>query len=345
MSAGVLSASGPWIISRRDDLVWLQGGVVAGLALCAFFVTAPPSAVVLAVFLWGVLFDGTHVWGTYARSYLAPDAASRAALPGRWSWAVFGIGPAVALLDAGLAEPGGLFAWFLLLAYLWAYWHLVRQHYGFLRLYRRREGAADANGARLDTALLWLGCLYPYVRFSLSDGYAATGLPRLTPPALIPLARLALDAGFVVAMTALLVTVLSGRVEPRRLAQRHLLLALVIGFHAVVFAALDDLLAILATLTIFHNLQYHRIVWHYERGHGRVPSGSLARYLALGLALGLVWYGARVLGAASAPSTLTRNVLIGLGWGVAFHHYLVDGRIWRVGRSPAVAQALARAAA
>ena len=30
---------------------------------------------------------------------------------------------------------------------------------------------------------------------------------------------------------------------------------------------------VLATLTIFHNLQYHRIVWRYERGLGRTPSG------------------------------------------------------------------------
>jgi hypothetical protein len=349
MMPGALSASGPWIISRREDLVWFQGSVVAGLALLAFFVMAPAlddsslsvgHPVVLAVFLWGVLFDGTHVWGTYARSYLAPDAASRAALPGRWSWVLIGVGPAVALLDAALGERGGLFPWFLLFAYQWAYWHLVRQHYGFLMLYRRRERAENVNGARLDTALLWLGCLYPYARFSLADAYMATGLPRLTPAALILAAQLALDVGFAVAMSAAVALVLSGRVEPRRLAPRHLLLALVIAFHLAVFAVLDNLLAILATLTIFHNLQYHRIVWHYERGHGRAPSGGLVRYLAYGLALGLVWYGERVLGVAAVHSTLTRNVLIGLGWGVAFHHYLVDGRIWRVRRSPAVAQAL-----
>jgi len=349
VTPSALSASGPWIISRRDDLVWFQGSVVAGLALLAFFAMMPAlddsslsvgHPVVLAVFLWGVLFDGTHVWGTYARSYLAPDAASRAALPGRWSWALIGIGPAVALLDRALGEHGGLFPWFLLFAYQWAYWHLVRQHYGFLMLYRRREGADNLDGTRLDTALLWIGCLYPFMRFSLADAYVATGLPRLTPAALVPAARLVLDLGFAVATCAAVALLLAGRAEPRRFAPRHLLLTLVIAFHLAVFAVLDNLLAILATLTIFHNLQYHRIVWQYERGRGRTPSGGLARYLAFGLALGLVWYGERILGVAAVHSTLTRNVLTGLGWGVAFHHYLVDGRIWRVRRSPAVAQAL-----
>ncbi len=351
--ARALSGSGPWIVSRRDDLVWLQGSVVPGLALLAFFVMAPAldgsaglgHPVVLAVFLWGALFDGTHVWGTYARSYLAPDADSRAALPGNWSWALIGVGPAVALLDAAFGAHGGLFSWFPLFAYQWAYWHLVRQHYGFLMLYRRHARAVDVNGARLDTAILWLGCLYPYLRFSLSEAYAAAGLPRLTPAPWMPAARLALDAGFVLTITAAVGLALSGRVEPRRLGPRHLLLALVIAFHMAVFALLDNLLTILATLTIFHNLQYHRIVWQYERGRGRAPSGGLVRYLAYGLALGVVWYGARVLGVAAVNAPLARDVLVGLGWGVAFHHYLVDGRIWRVRRSPAVARALDQRAA
>jgi hypothetical protein len=55
--------------------------------------------------------------------------------------------------------------------------------------------------------------------------------------------------------------------------------------------------------------------------------------------LGLLWYGPRIVGVALAPSDLVRNALIGLGWGVAFHHYFVDGRIWRVRRGP-VAQTL-----
>lgn len=123
-------------------------------------------------------------------------------------------------------------------------------------------------------------------------------------------------------------------------APRHLFLAVIVAFHLAVFGLLDNLLAITATLTIFHNLQDHRIVWRYERGLGRTPSGGLVPYLSLGVLLGLAWYGPRVLGVALVGPDLARNALIGLGWGVAFHHYLVDGRIWRVRRSRAVARAL-----
>jgi hypothetical protein len=355
--AAPASLSHRWILSRGQDLLWFQGSVVAGLALLVVFRLAPPldnasygldHPAVIALFLWGVLFDATHVWGTYARTYLAPDTASRAALPGRASWAIIGVGPLAALADHALFAPGPsqlasagpLFRSFLVVAYLWGYYHLVRQHYGFLMLYRRRAGEDDARGARLDSLLLWAGCLYPYLRFSLSDAYLKSGLPSLVPASFAADLRAALDVTFAVVVAATIALMASGRVERLRLGPKHLFLAIVIAFHGAVFGLLDNLLAITATLTIFHDLQYHRIVWQYERGLGRRPSGGLARYLGFGALLGLAWYAPRVLGVAAVRSDLARNVLLGFGWGVAFHHYYVDGRIWRVRRSRSVARAL-----
>ena len=339
----------PWIISRRDDLLWFQCSVVAGIALLALFAVlprpygvalSPADPVILAVFLWGVLFDGTHVWATYARSYLAPDAESRAGLPSARWWLLLAAGPLLALLDSALALSGNLFGYFLLGAYLWAYWHLVRQHFGFLMLYRRRAGETSARGRMLDSILLWAGCLYPYLRFSVSEPYLHSGLPQLLPAAALPDVRLALDVAFGVTIGACALLSASGRIEPFRAGPKHLLLGIVIAFHLLVFAFLTNLLTILATLTIFHNLQYHRIVWQYEAGRGRVPLGGLAPYLAGGLALGLVWYGLRVPTVAALGDGLARNVVLGLCWGVAFHHYLVDGRIWRLRRTPTVVTAL-----
>ncbi|MDQ3920559.1 MAG: hypothetical protein M3348_19035 [Acidobacteriota bacterium] len=311
------------------------------------------NPVVIVLLLWGVLFDGTHVWGTYARSYRVTDPISQAGLPSRWSWAIIGLGPLVAIIDylllpAGpsqLSSAGWLFRSFLLFAYLWAYWHLVRQHYGFLVLYRRKAGEHNRGGGRIDAILLWTGTLYPYLRFSLSDAYGRSGLPQSLPAEWLVTARLLLDISFAVIMLFTIALILSGRIEKPRLGPKHLLLAVVIGFTFAVFSLLDNLLTITATLTIFHNIQYHRIVWQYERGHGRVPSGSLAAYLALGLALGLIWYTPRVLGVALVQASLARNVLLGLGWGVAFHHYLVDARIWRVRRTAGVAEAIDAGAA
>jgi hypothetical protein len=344
-----IPTSHPWIISKRDDLLWFQGSVIAGLCLLAFFVAAPfpysahlsPSdPVILVVFLWGVMFDGTHVWATYARSYLAPDAGSRAGIPKPWWWLILAAGPIVAIVDARLPVQGSLFSFFLLAAYLWAYWHLVRQHYGFLMLYRKRDGQDSRQGQLLDSFILWVGCLYPFLRFSLSEPYLHSGLPQLVPIAALPQLRFILDVAFCVAMVAAVMLVLAGRFEQFRLRPKHLLLSIVILFHLLVFSLLTHLLTILATLTIFHNLQYHRIVWQYEAGHGRRPLGGMLPYLAGGLMLGLVWYGLRVPAVVALTNETARNIVLGLCWGVAFHHYLVDGRIWRVRRTPALAQAL-----
>lgn len=357
IAASRLPVAQPWIISRRDDLLWFQGSVLAGVALLLFFWLQPPlrngsytiwNPVVMVLLLWGILFDGTHVWGTYARSYFAPDATSRAALPGRWSWAVIAVGPVIAVIDHALLKPGPsllsnagwLFRSFLVVAYLWAYWHLVRQHYGFLVLYRRKAGETDRRGNRLDALLLWTGTLYPYLRFSLSESFEKSGLPQIVPAGLLAPLRTALDVAFIAVMAGIVALMASGRIEKTRLGPKHLFLAVVIGFTFLVFGLLDNLLTITATLTIFHNLQYHRIVWQYERGHGRTPSGSLTAYLALGLILGVIWYVPRVFGVAAVGGDLARNVLLGLGWGIAFHHYLVDGRIWRVRRTQGVAAAL-----
>lgn len=350
----------PWILSRTQDLLWFHGSVVAGLALLICFALLPglrdatysaAHPAVLLLLLWGVFFDGTHVWATYARSYFVSDAGSRQGLPGHAWFAIVLVGPLLALIDAALlpqgpsqlGSAGWLFGGFLLFAYLFAYWHLVRQHYGLLVLYQRKLG----ESSRLDAAVLWLGCLYPYLRFALSDDFARSGLPVLISSRVwLYVARLGLDvAGAVAALVCLVLLARRFFTEPDRSpGPRELLLATVVSFHMLVFSVLDNLLTITATLTIFHNLQYHRIVWQHERGHGRTPSGSLQRYLVCGVILGALWYGPRILGVALADSVLLRKVLLGLGWGVAFHHYIVDGRIWRVRRTPSVAQALDRGA-
>ena len=346
----------PWLISRRADLTWFFGAVLPALLLLLLFRAAPPLTdaryqighpALWLLLLWGVFFDGTHVMGTYARSYLAPrsDAESRRALPPHTSFLIILLGPTLAVLDglflpqspSLLGRSGVLFQHFLLAAYLWAYFHLVRQHYGFVVLYQRR--LQTPLGTALDAWILWIGCLYPYLRFAISDAGLHSGLPLPFPASLLPTLRTVLDAALLGAL-ALLTPPLVRRLRVQRPGPREGFLLLVISFHILTFALLDHLLSITAVLTLFHNLQYHRIVWQYEQGKGRRPLGGLALYLAAGTLLGVLWYGPRIVGVALVPPSLWRNVLLGLGWGVAFHHYWVDARIWRVRRTPALAAAL-----
>ncbi|MDH5180772.1 MAG: hypothetical protein OEZ39_04830 [Gammaproteobacteria bacterium] len=353
--AGSIQQKPGWIISRGQDLVWFQGSVIAGLALLALFLSLPElnssnysagHAAVLVLLLWGVFIDGTHVWATYARTYFAPDEQSKAGLPGSLAWGLLLVGPAIALVDYATLNPGPsilghaglLFRLFLAFAYMWAFYHLVRQHYGFMCLYRRKAGEYEG---RLDTWLLWGGSIYPYLRFTLSDGYLKSGLPHPVPVEWFEQARTALDVGFAAFLLVWLAFwIKRQRTRPTQWGPKHMLLFIVLGFQALVFATLENLFAITATLTIFHNFQYHRIVWQYEKGHQRVPMGNVVLYLGLGALFGLMWYGPRFMGVAIVDSDLLRNILLGLGWGVAFHHYFVDSKIWRIRRTPEVTRTL-----
>jgi hypothetical protein len=293
-----------WIISRREDLLWFHLSALPALALGALFAFGPRAAELPLLLAWGILFDGTHVYATWARSYLAGDEN----LPGARSLWLLAVGPAAALIDHFVVP---IFPAFLLAAYLWAYWHLVRQHWGFVALYGRDTQLAG---------LLWLGCLYPFARFGLSDAYLASGLPRLFPSEIVPALRMMLDA---VAGGAFLVI---AALRTSRLGPAHLYVGIVVALHALTFAFVPRLLPIMATLTLFHNLAYHRIVhWHEER-RGRPL--ALLPYAGAGLLVGVAWYVPRLALSQVAPPLLA-NLLYGAGWGVAFHHYLVDGRIWR----------------
>ena len=349
----------PWIISRKQDLIWFQGSVLAGLFLLLLFLALPElnssnytvvHPAVLLLLVWGVSLDGTHVFSTYARTYFANDADSRARIPGSWGWALIAVGPAVALVDYKFFEPGPsivgqagtLFRHFLVIAYIWAYYHLIRQHYGFFSLYKRKSSKKSANW---DVWFLWVGALYPFLKFSLSEAYLSSGLPNPIPQGYFANLNSIIDLLFLsfifiyLICFAFLASKKSLNIEPK-----HVFVVIVVAFHMLVFKCLHNLLAITATLTIFHNIQYHRIVWQYERGKGRIPMGSVASYLAFGLALGMLWYTPRVLGVAVAETDLTRNLLLGFGWGIAFHHYFMDARIWRVRRQPQVGKTLDRGA-
>ena len=88
---------------------------------------SPPAPIatqpaLLALLLWGILFDGTHVVGTYARSYLAPRSGG-ARRPARRlvAAAVRGRARSAAVADSVPARRRRCFRCFLQAALLWAY--------------------------------------------------------------------------------------------------------------------------------------------------------------------------------------------------------------------------------
>src|SRR5215216_3086804 len=157
-----------WIISAREDLVWFIGSVVTSYALFALYVWGLVPLVPM-VAAWAVLVDAPHVFATFSRTYF--DREERRAR-GRllwWSLLFFAAGPVAVLAGLGFL--------FFFLAALWAYYHLVKQHYGFMVLYKKKNGDLSPADNLLDRAFLLLAFTYPFVWFVARDEEALRRVP------------------------------------------------------------------------------------------------------------------------------------------------------------------------
>jgi hypothetical protein len=368
-----------WIISPRDDLIWLIGSVASSYLLLILYVKGIIPLVPM-VALWAILIDAPHVFGTFSRTYFdRTEWRNRKRL--LWgSLLFFAVGPVMVLAGAGLV--------FFFIAALWAYYHLVKQHYGFMVLYKKKNNDLAPVDNALDRLLLLFAFNYPFVAFIARDPEAMARVPAALQTGVNGLATILLVGTIVLAIAWL------GRQVQRAITvqplnvPKYLLLAAAIPMHWIVLLTPmpHKPIAIVAILTIYHNLQYHRLIWFHNQKYTRsstafagsagarsgsptVREGSLGAtqearqkygaaelisrrllyYIAFGILFGLLYQGPRqLLGYVSLKSGdsgiagQSFSVQLGISflWGYAFIHYYLDSKIWRIRRDPSVGKAL-----
>jgi hypothetical protein len=323
-----------WIVGRGPDLGLVIGSAGAGyLYLLLHVVLHVPVSPLW--WIWSVGFDGTHIFATATRTYFDREAraANRTLFYGSLAF-FFALGPAMVL--------AGWKGWLYLLVGTWAYYHVVRQHYGFLVLYKVK----NRDLAPLDNTLdrLFLGVMTivpPFHRFFVHHP-EELGVPFSFPRADVPvLAVAALTAAVYVARQWLRL-----RAGDPVNVPKFLLLAGVIPLHWLTFAWMSWQAAV-PTVTIVHNLQYHALVWFHNRNRyagdggrsrfGRVPaavSRSLLAYLGAGLLFSALY---RVPGFHLGQVS---DLAFGFFCGFGLTHYYLDSKIWRVRHDPGLRQAL-----
>jgi hypothetical protein len=339
-----------WIIGARDDLIWFIGSVVSSYLLLALYVSGLVPLVPM-VALWAILIDAPHVFGTFSRTYFdRSERQNRARL--LWgSLLFFAIGPVLVLAGFGLI--------FFFVAALWAYYHLVKQHYGFMVLYKKKNGDLARVDNALDRLLLLFAFNYPFVEFIARDPEAMARVPEVLRGGVNGFAKILL------AGTVLLFIAWLGRQVQRAITgealnvPKYLLLAAAIPMHWIVLLTPmpHKPIAIVAILTINHNFQYHRLIWFHNQkytnkreqyGAAELISRRILFYVAFGIIFGIIYQGPRqilgYLGLQTAASGSAQSLALQLGisflWGYAFIHYYLDSKIWRVRRDPSVGKAL-----
>lgn len=382
-----------WIINRRMDLTWFIGGALAGYSL--FFLHAGLGWDMVGIwFLWVVLLDSPHFFGTISRTYLDKQELRQRKRLLTWSLLWFAAGPLAVLMAYGLYQAGvGAYdlPWkaFLILFGLWAYWHVVRQHYGFMRLYQKKNGDSDPVDARLDSWLLYSGLLLPFlafivrhpeVRVQFGLGAEMPAYPMLPEggrllAAFNPgyLSGLAFEHWVVALCTAFIGTLAVAflirqvsriRAGEKINAPKILFLLSVVPLHIYVcFSSAiltASLLAFSAFITIFHDIQYHALIWFHHKNRYHKPgvdqkqfgwapkiSKNLATYFGCAIFFALIF---RLLGCSfdihpgCTPFLITSDlhlfgsinsdaILKGLLLGFPLHHYFVDQYIWKTSKS------------
>src|SRR5512144_2708427 len=116
--------SARWITSRNFDLSLYIGACVTSYFLIYLNVALGVSALLLW-WIWIIAVDGPHVFATISRTYLDAEERVRRKrlLIASLGW--FLIGPACVVAGILTGTPM-IFFTFLVLAQLWAYWHVVR---------------------------------------------------------------------------------------------------------------------------------------------------------------------------------------------------------------------------
>ncbi len=323
-----------WIVSRSVDLALVIGGAAAGYAYLVAYV-ALHVPISLLWWFWSVGFDGTHIFATASRTFF--DSEARARYPKLLYGSLlffFALGPVMVL--------AGLKGWLYLLVGAWAYYHVVRQHYGFMVLYKVKNRDLAPRDNALDRWFLGvLLILPPFHRFFIHHP-EELGIPFSFPSLETPLWLL------VAGTSAVYLARQWQRWRAGDAADlpKYLLFAAVIPLHWLTFACMSWQAAV-PTVTIVHNLQYHAIVWFHnrnryagtgsERRHGWVPaavSRSLLAYAAAGLLFSALY---RVPGFELGKVS---DLAFGLFCGFGLTHYYLDSRIWRVRHDPGLRQAL-----
>ena len=365
-----------WLISPTSDISWLLGSVLVSYAMFWAFLSGTLSAMQLGL-IWVFAFHGPHFWGTLSRTYFDREQyrQRRRLFRGALWWfavgpIIVGIGILLQQLSPATADGGGrndLIRLFFFLAAVWAYHHVAKQHFGFLALYRAKHAEFNKKDFLFHKYYLLVSLWMPALIMMTNHVYWLQDLPGA-----YTYVKATGDAGLRVVMTtqeffritcswvfwsaqaiyagSLILRLIRG--QGINLPLLILILCCVPLTWLVIMASLESQLegahyVFVPILTTYHNLQYHGLIWHYNRFKYRVTAEDSERRSRHGLAIplnsnilvyglfGLIYTSATIgfehynLDTTFGGTAWAPAMFAAFFWGFAFHHYYVDSKIWR----------------
>jgi hypothetical protein len=339
-----------WLFSAPLDLAVFGGTAVIALVLVAL---APAMGIGAESPEWSwitgvLLVDVAHVWSTIFVTYLDPTEWRRRPV-------LYAVTPIV-VYAAGV----GLYAWgpgpfWRAIAYL-AVFHFVRQQYGWVMLYRARNGERDRMGRWLDGATIYAATLYPLLWWhaQLPRGFAWMrdgDFVTLAIPAGVVRAAAIIYAGLLASY------VLRAFVQLVRRESvswgKHLVVATTAACWYVGIVSTNTDYTFTVTNVFIHGVPYITLVFFYARNAAaEAPRGPAARLLARGVVvfLATLWVIAYVeemlwdralwhdrdwlFGGGLDIGSVGAMILAPLLATPQLTHYVLDAFLWRRNANP-----------
>jgi hypothetical protein len=349
-----------WLVSPRfDGLAFVLPAVVA-LALVPLGPwLAPEGETTVPMWVASVLLvDVAHVWSTIWRTYLDPRELRRR--PALY------VGAPLAAWSLGvLLHLESRATFWTVLAYV-AVFHFVRQQYGWMRLYGRRQAGLTRLDRWIDGAAIYAATLYPilwwHARLPRGFEWFVKGdfLSGLVPAGLVT----ALGPVYALCLGVFFARQLERAVRTGDLALGKLLLVLTTALcWGIGIMVTNTDWAFTVTNVLIHGVPYVAILWVYGR-RATHPEGSLlarvfggGRWLVFyGVVVALAWveelgwdrliwheHPALFPGPELELSRTVEALIVPLLALPQATHYLLDAWIWKTApqKNPGLARTMA----
>ena len=330
-----------WIVSPKYDLCFFIGSCVFTLLFFALYRGAHQMGwllggdqILITYFIFTAFFDHPHIFQTFSRTHGDGTEFQRRKALHTWGIAAFVAAGFVVMALGWEVE-------LIVFAAIYGTWHIIRQHFGFLKVYKALNGDRAPIDNVLDFGTFYTGMFACFLT-DYSDVRAPItiyGNLRVAFPNLPAEPGEWLWVAFLVLLTGLgfrqVWRVATGqRVNTPKL----LLLAAALGTHYFVFfATATPFLVAEALETAYHDIQYQGWMMHYQRRRLN------ARHVVLKWGAMALCYGLLV-------GTIEIFGLMRHGWEWVFvpftmlviWHYYVDGRIWKFSEDPELRDLLRR---
>ena len=324
-----------WIVSPRYDLVFFIGSCLLTFAFYGLYRVAHHfgfvlrgDSILITYFVFTALFDHPHIFQTFSRTHYDRDEFNKRR--GLYTW---GLGGFIAVGYVFLLL--GLEGWLIVGAAVFGTWHIIRQHYGFVKIYKGLNDDRAPVDNVLDAAAYFTGMFacffndYGDVRGPL----IVYGDLRVSVPSLPGDWGEALWTVFLLLLTAVGFRQVARAAAGKPInAPKLLLMGAALGTHYFVFfATATPFLVAEALETVFHDVQYQGWIAHYQRKRFAEVRRVALKWLGLALLYGLAVGVIEILGLMNRGWAMWLFVPFTM---IVIFHYYVDGLIWRFRESP-----------